>query len=273
MWRAPRLGDVEDSGGGFVTRMEYQNLEQRLVMTETRLLAAETQLRKNDQQMSEMMLQFAHIIPIVQSAQQNAQLRGEQASSRQQEGTGRDRSRTPAPARNSAGQLCAPMLDPNPDFTSVPTLEEFARENLLDDKCLEVLRTVAPEVQHYVLKSGPVDGRNPSAMVMGRIQKCTTEFGTAPVSSDMPRAALDSHVVDEFGKLHGLDEKCMGALRLQTPECQEAVITMGPVEGRNPNAMVMGRIAKFCQQRKGSSVSRHHAADSAGHNQQFYGYM
>lgn len=192
----------------------------------------------------------------------------------------RDRSRSPARLSNYQmlqKPLAAPVLQTLPKQqllgTSV-TVEEFAQENHLDDKCLEVLSNQTPEVQHYVISQGPAEGRNPSAMVMGRIAKCMSElgpvggygsgysgggcgtFGFSGVGGHSPGVAPQcgggggcgapfAAKVDAFCIENGIDEKCAEALRSQSVECQMLVVAQGPADGRNPSAMVTGRINKF----------------------------
>eukprot|EP00416_Gambierdiscus_australes_P043231 CAMPEP_0171101742 /NCGR_PEP_ID=MMETSP0766_2-20121228/55864_1 /TAXON_ID=439317 /ORGANISM="Gambierdiscus australes, Strain CAWD 149" /LENGTH=173 /DNA_ID=CAMNT_0011561867 /DNA_START=51 /DNA_END=572 /DNA_ORIENTATION=- len=140
------------------------------------------------------------------------------------------------------------------------SLSEFALNNGLDDKCVEALQSQSQEVQNHVISQGPVEGRNPSAMVMSRIAKSAHELmaqggghgASAAVSSYGGRGELtgsgeemDEDTLEEFILSNGLDEKAADSLRNQSPECQMAVISHGPADGRNSSAMVMGRIAKY----------------------------
>mmetsp|Transcript_118463 Transcript_118463/g.330458 ORF Transcript_118463/g.330458 Transcript_118463/m.330458 type:complete len:251 (+) Transcript_118463:24-776(+) len=161
----------------------------------------------------------------------------------------RERSRSPRPFAAVAAPKS--LLQPSahgPDTT--PT--EFAIANGLDDKCVEALSSQPPEVQQHVISQGPVEGRNPSAMVMGRIAKATSELmalGAASMSA-VATANLATRRdvqggVEDFIANNGLDEKCADSLRAQTIDCQLAVIGQGPADGRNSSAMVMGRIAKY----------------------------
>mmetsp|Transcript_88101 Transcript_88101/g.205016 ORF Transcript_88101/g.205016 Transcript_88101/m.205016 type:complete len:218 (+) Transcript_88101:97-750(+) len=166
-------------------------------------------------------------------------------------GAFRDRSRTPRSASASW----------QPDATGpLISLSEFALNNGLDDKCVEALQSQSQEVQNHVISQGPVEGRNPSAMVMSRIAKSAHELmaqggghgASAAVSSYGGRGELtgsgeemDEDTLEEFILSNGLDEKAADSLRNQSPECQMAVISHGPADGRNSSAMVMGRIAKY----------------------------
>jgi len=148
----------------------------------------------------------------------------------------RARSRSPRPPVSALSKQFLTM----PTAGADQSVEEFAEENNLDAKCLEVLLNQQPEVQQYVVSMGPAEGRNPSAMVMGRITKCTNEFLVRSVTD------VDSvgEKVEDFIVSNALDEKCADALRSQSLECQLVVISQGPAEGRNASAMVMGRISK-----------------------------
>jgi len=148
-----------------------------------------------------------------------------------------------------------PMMGRKPDLPTPPpgtvmqTTEEFAREMLLDERCFEVLVSQPHEVQQYVIGLGPVGGRNPSAQVMGRIAKASSEFNVKIDPDKMAEMTWQGgpieQRVEEFLVNNSLDDTCGEVLRKQTPECQAAVVSQGAVEGRNPNAMVMGRIRKF----------------------------
>eukprot|EP00413_Alexandrium_margalefii_P026170 CAMPEP_0204570160 /NCGR_PEP_ID=MMETSP0661-20131031/38158_1 /ASSEMBLY_ACC=CAM_ASM_000606 /TAXON_ID=109239 /ORGANISM="Alexandrium margalefi, Strain AMGDE01CS-322" /LENGTH=221 /DNA_ID=CAMNT_0051578329 /DNA_START=46 /DNA_END=711 /DNA_ORIENTATION=- len=167
----------------------------------------------------------------------------------------RDRSRSPRPI----AALAAPKIMQPPAHGPVMSLEEFIMNNGLDEKSSEALRSQTLEVQNHIVSQGPVEGRNPSAMVMGRIAKASSEFmamgaGAGPVGATASwhgqTASYTDHgelqqSLEEFIMTNGIDEKCAEALRGQPAECQAAVISLGAADGRNPSAMVMGRIAKY----------------------------
>merc|ERR1719291_871656 len=142
------------------------------------------------------------------------------------------------------------------------TAQEFAIANGLDEKCSEILVNCSPEVQQYVICQGPADGRNPSAMVMARIAKCSnatpgqavgvagglypmTLSGTPIAGAQMTTGVLMTgqgdipQKVEEFIVANSLDEKCAEAFRVQSQPCQVAVMNLGPAEGRNASAMIM----------------------------------
>mmetsp|Transcript_41710 Transcript_41710/g.110380 ORF Transcript_41710/g.110380 Transcript_41710/m.110380 type:complete len:250 (-) Transcript_41710:251-1000(-) len=152
------------------------------------------------------------------------------------------------------------------------SVQEFAQDNHLDGKCFGVLSNQSVEAQQYVMMKGPVEGRNPSAMVMSRIGKYISENGAvgAPTppglaggscggcgfgghgqeygyGSIVGNAMLNGvhEKVEAFCVDNGIDDKCSESLRSQSLECQINVIEQGPADGRNPSAMVMGRINKF----------------------------
>lgn len=154
----------------------------------------------------------------------------------------RDRSRSPRlPFRSRYSQPALPQPPKELYGTEDTTVEEFARQNRLDAKCVEALTSQSEEVQQYVMNQGPADGRNPSAMVMSRIAKCNSEYAS---SAFVPPASVGDEVED-FIAMHELDEKCGETLRQQSTDCQVAVLSQGAPEGRNSSAMVMGRISKF----------------------------
>ena len=178
----------------------------------------------------------------------------------------RERSRTPTPvitpayqrsaAANGYGKGHAPMAENRHghgglgreslesfDETEI-LVEDFAQANALDAKCKDALLSQAPEVQRAVVAQGPAEGRNPSAMVMGRIAKAQKDLGAF---GEVPMPPVDGLLdqLEGFIAENALDEMCAESLRNQSPECQAAVLNQGPASGRNASAMVMGRIAKF----------------------------
>merc|ERR1719162_1207182 len=101
----------------------------------------------------------------------------------------------------------APAPAPGTDYD----IESFIDFHALDEKCSEVLRSQTPEVQAYVIDQGPPEGRNTSAMVMGRIQKVCKELGSSQGGAGGGRFSNEptlADVIEDFGRDHGLDEKC-----------------------------------------------------------------
>ncbi|CAK0821274.1 unnamed protein product, partial [Prorocentrum cordatum] len=173
---------------------------------------------------------------------------------------GRDRSRTPAPgpppmqAPPPAPRHRPPQLAGASAVGDTAAVDEFAEANGLDDNCREALRQKPPDIQEQVIQQGPVDGRNPSAMVMARIAKLMSGGGggggggPVPVSGGFVGSESADDVaaqVDDFILANAVDDMCADTLRNQTIECQLAVLAKGRVEGRNVSAMIMGRIQKF----------------------------
>lgn len=124
------------------------------------------------------------------------------------------------------------------------SVEEFCSMNNLDPTCSEALASQPEEVQKAVIMQGKAEGRNPSAMVMGRIAKLSSG---PSLTRAIDKGDLENigEKIEEFIAMHTLDEKCADSLRSQAPECQAAVIAVGPADGRNPSAMIVGRIAKW----------------------------
>ncbi|CAJ1355401.1 unnamed protein product [Effrenium voratum] len=181
-----------------VSRQEHERLEERLARAEKAVMMQAGQIQELQAQVDALLLAPARAAPVVPSA------------------TFRERSRTPAPAYSLAMPIPAatPAVQPvasvfartrpaparRTGFDVVLTPEQFAEQNGLDEKCLEALLGQAPEVQDLVISQGPAEGRNPSAMVMGRIAKAMRESG-----SDMQQQ------VETFITENLLDEKCAEA--------------------------------------------------------------
>eukprot|EP00927_Polykrikos_kofoidii_P035832 TRINITY_DN30347_c0_g1_i1.p1 TRINITY_DN30347_c0_g1~~TRINITY_DN30347_c0_g1_i1.p1 ORF type:complete len:240 (+),score=37.54 TRINITY_DN30347_c0_g1_i1:56-775(+) len=232
----------------YVERSEYEALERRLIRAEQSLRTQDAQIKLLQARFDAIAMPPQHMSsmcrPPLVIAPSTAPLR--------------DRSRSPLPLpliRGVATHMQQPTISKpavvrQHQGTKIMSAEEFATMNDLDSKCSEALFNQPAEVQEYVIGMGPADGRNPSAMVMARIAKCTSEFSMGPGGHNTISAGLlqDLEIeerVEDFICDNSLDKKCADALRTQTPECQAAVISLGPAEGRNSSAMVVGRIAKF----------------------------
>merc|ERR1719468_1158230 len=103
------------------------------------------------------------------------------------------------------------MRQPPGTGVATQTVTEFALQSGIDEKCLEALMAQPEDVQNYVISQGPVEGRNPSAMVMSRIGKAggvSVDGGANQFSS--PRASMAwsgedlSPQVEEFINENGL---------------------------------------------------------------------
>mmetsp|Transcript_85529 Transcript_85529/g.151382 ORF Transcript_85529/g.151382 Transcript_85529/m.151382 type:complete len:232 (+) Transcript_85529:56-751(+) len=223
----------------YVSRSDYERLEWRLAQ-------AEQAIRKQDALIKGLQATF-EALELPPDPHQLAPW------SSYNGGGGRERSRTPMARPSERRPVAIPprrsLPEVEPAFDGEVSVEEFAAQNGLDEKCTEVLLQQSPEVQSYVIGLGPAEGRNPSAMVMGRITKASSiepasAGGGGKGGRDGGRGSLSTEVED-FIRDNGLDEKCSEALRKLDPEGQAAVINLGPAAGRNASAMVMGRLAKY----------------------------
>jgi len=127
-------------------------------------------------------------------------------------------------------------------------VQQFVQENDLDEKSSQALLFCPPDVQQQVLSQGPLEGRNPSAMVMGRIKRAMPHMAAPMHQQDfvfMANEQAGNLDVASFITDNQLDEKSSHALLSASPDCQMAVLEQGPAAGRNSSAMVMGRIRKF----------------------------
>merc|ERR1719386_335244 len=64
----------------------------------------------------------------------------------------------------------------SPGMAYMNPIEQFITDNQLDGKCREALECAPWPVQQAVVSQGPAAGRNPSAMVMGRIAKAVAQI-------------------------------------------------------------------------------------------------
>ncbi|CAK0895434.1 unnamed protein product, partial [Prorocentrum cordatum] len=137
-------------------------------------------------------------------------------------------------------------------------VERFLVSNQVDVSASQALRTAPPEVQRQVLADKPLQGcNNPSAVLMANIRRAMgvggvclgPAGGIAPSGGLGPGAAMPmapagglDDAVGQWAAHNGLDASAVGSLRTLPPELQQKVMDMGPVLGRSPSAIVMGRI-------------------------------
>eukprot|EP00442_Polarella_glacialis_P029061 CAMPEP_0115095696 /NCGR_PEP_ID=MMETSP0227-20121206/29223_1 /TAXON_ID=89957 /ORGANISM="Polarella glacialis, Strain CCMP 1383" /LENGTH=226 /DNA_ID=CAMNT_0002489171 /DNA_START=51 /DNA_END=731 /DNA_ORIENTATION=- len=212
------------------TAPDYSTLERRLRI-------AEQAIRQQDEQIRALQAAVDSLLPA--SNYFAAPSYGAEG------GYVRERSRTPRPVAPASTYVPARHPGPATSADGSASSESFALANGLDEKCLEVLLSQTPEVQRYVISMGPAEGRNPSAMVMGRITKATGDLGLATVGNAALPSGDVGQKVEDFIAANCLDEKCGELFRNAAPECQIAVMNLGGAEGRNPSAMVMGRMKKY----------------------------
>lgn len=225
-----------NDGSGWVSRQEFQALEARVNKAEQAIKLCHHQLQTQQTQ-KQALGQLRALVTAAKSGQLgNLGLGGSSRGLGDRAFPGpieRERSRTP---RSSAPKAVLSLPDDAPLF---PTVEEFAAQNGLDQKCVRTLMGQPIEVQMHIMGQGPLEGgSNPSAMVMSRIAKCLSEY-------QLPTTVATPDKVEEFIASNGLDEPVGMLLREQSDECKTAVLSLGPVDGRNPSAMVQGRIKKF----------------------------
>mmetsp|Transcript_100519 Transcript_100519/g.244486 ORF Transcript_100519/g.244486 Transcript_100519/m.244486 type:complete len:508 (-) Transcript_100519:128-1651(-) len=137
------------------------------------------------------------------------------------------RSRSP-PRRAPVAVQQAPPPPPLPYAAPAPpeAVEDFILEYGLDEKAAQALREVSPEQQSMIIDIELSNCRNPSAVVVSRIQ-CL----------GVPTNHVESYI-QEFG----LDDKCAAELRALSPIEQQQVIEARPSNARNPSAVVISRI-------------------------------
>jgi hypothetical protein len=202
---------------GFVSRADYAKLEQKVVMVEQKL-------RQQELVTNELVQRLTSVL----SGAVDANGGGYQAKGYARERTPR-RQKPPLPA-----------VDPS----TVPSVEVFAVQNDLDERCTENLMSQPVEVQNFVMSQGPASGTNPSAMIVGRIAKCSREFDISASMSEENIGAICSKL-EEFIAAHLLDDTIANALRSAPQACQVAVMSLGQANGRNPSAMIAARMGKW----------------------------
>jgi hypothetical protein len=235
---------MQMQGQGFVTKLEYHVLEQRVIRAEQLIRAQNEQIKTLKERLDYLNTgvdvasqQSALTMQLMRAGvgAMGAGAMGAGAYGAAVAPTGRDASRTP---RGPMGTK--PPLPVCVDPSQLPSLEEFGAQNMLDSKCIENMRSQPIEVQQFVIGRGPAEGTNPSAMITARIAKCAAEYSIGENSSgDI------INKVEELIATCSLDENVANALRGLKTDGQMAVLSLGPAGGTNPSAMVQARIAKW----------------------------
>lgn len=133
----------------------------------------------------------------------------------------------------------------------------FLTENGIDQDAETKLRQQPPQVQQAVVKEGPCTGRNPSAILFSRIRRISEQIGSGGRTlwyGDRP-PPVEVHPADiaKFVSDNGLDEYAEQKLKGCAPHIQQACIVEGPVTGRNPNAVFIGRIKRVLETHGGGT--------------------
>jgi len=221
------------AAGGFVSRAEYNRLEERVVRAEQLIRAQNEQIKKLTQQAGEWSMQYMGAMG----------MGGMGAMGMGAMGMGAMGGRAGVRERTPRGNINKPPLPVPVNPAALQSLEEFIVENGLDEKCGENLRSQPLEVQQFVIGRGPAEGTNPSAMITARIAKCVQEYSIGDTGGDL------GSKLEEFIAQNTLDAQVAQNLRESSTACQYAVLSLGPATGKNPSAMVQGRIAKFVRGR------------------------
>jgi len=163
-------------------------------------------------------------------------------------------------ARNPSAALLARVRDAQAgstasrgDSRSDPAVEQFLRENPVDQLAQGRFRECTPEVQKLVMDQGVNTARNPSSALLARIkeaQQQVAQGGGHRASSYAPSYSRGGggggggNDVEHFiATNEGLDDRAADALRRASPALQDAVIRRGPLTGtRNPSAALLSRL-------------------------------
>eukprot|EP00927_Polykrikos_kofoidii_P023395 TRINITY_DN21582_c0_g1_i2.p1 TRINITY_DN21582_c0_g1~~TRINITY_DN21582_c0_g1_i2.p1 ORF type:complete len:407 (+),score=78.25 TRINITY_DN21582_c0_g1_i2:79-1221(+) len=106
-------------------------------------------------------------------------------------------------------------------------VESFILGEWVDEDAANALRAQSPEIAAAVIALGPLQGENPSALIMSRIKECINK-------------EYDGTDIDGFLAL--VDDRARQCLT----DCSQAVIDhvmeQGPLNGANPSAILMARL-------------------------------
>mmetsp|Transcript_43472 Transcript_43472/g.81635 ORF Transcript_43472/g.81635 Transcript_43472/m.81635 type:complete len:499 (+) Transcript_43472:63-1559(+) len=138
----------------------------------------------------------------------------------------------------------------NGNFREPSPMSRFVSENFLDFNAEQKLREQPRDIQKLVLEEGPLTGRNPSAVLSGRIRRIQEGGGKGGISRREEFEAVDNgedDALSQFIRENSLDANARQKLHDQTPDVQQLVIEEGPLTGRNPSAVLSGRIRRILE--------------------------
>eukprot|EP00927_Polykrikos_kofoidii_P000047 TRINITY_DN10021_c0_g2_i1.p1 TRINITY_DN10021_c0_g2~~TRINITY_DN10021_c0_g2_i1.p1 ORF type:complete len:1886 (-),score=379.42 TRINITY_DN10021_c0_g2_i1:126-5783(-) len=127
-------------------------------------------------------------------------------------------------------------------------VEEFIKENKIDDVAARALLEAGPGAQRSVLgRGGLTDCRNPSAVCLARLREAKIMQAMKPSEPTPPPSLNKETIAEEIEKFlerNTVDLRAASALRAETPATQRAVLDRGDLHDcQNPSAALMGRIS------------------------------
>jgi len=138
-----------------------------------------------------------------------------------------------------------PRSDSEEKPPTAEEVDEFLKNNKVDERASQDLRECPPEVQQKVLNRGDLtSARNPSAAVLVRIRDARVESTSR--SSAPPGRAMglpSSAEIREYLESNRVDSAGASALRSCSPTMKRAVINSGSLEGApDPTAALLAKI-------------------------------
>jgi len=130
-------------------------------------------------------------------------------------------------------------------------VEAYISRSGVDETAAQALRELEPDLQQQIIEKEMSNCRNPSAVLLSRIERARMEAGGTKSRSRSPRRggsgpSVSSDDVEAFIAMHGLDDRVSAELRSQTPSVQQQVLQDCDLESaRNPSAVVFSRISSI----------------------------
>eukprot|EP00931_Biecheleriopsis_adriatica_P065498 TRINITY_DN40019_c0_g1_i1.p1 TRINITY_DN40019_c0_g1~~TRINITY_DN40019_c0_g1_i1.p1 ORF type:complete len:1136 (+),score=222.43 TRINITY_DN40019_c0_g1_i1:72-3479(+) len=122
-------------------------------------------------------------------------------------------------------------------------VENFVRDNNVDQGAAEKLRSCPPEVQVAAIEKSVATARNPSSALLGRIKDLMAGQPPAGRSSAAPSLGSLRNRVEDFLAANNVDDQAAQALRELAPAQQEVVLAEGDLRtARSPSAVLLSRI-------------------------------
>lgn len=132
-----------------------------------------------------------------------------------------------------------PRLEDTSGLDTATLVEEYLKNEGIDEKASEYMRSSTEEVQRAVLAQGTLAGmRSPSGALTSRIRAAEQQLWKLPDNTKLCEA------VEQFlNQEEGIDEQAADYLRKSSPMVQRAVLEQGGLNGaRSPSGALTSRI-------------------------------
>lgn len=139
--------------------------------------------------------------------------------------------------------------DRDPDLEA--EVDIYLTDHGVDEKATLALKALSPELQKEIVSTPITNCRNPSAVLLSRIERIRTAAAASNATAGSMEESWDevpsqlAMAVDTYLMDNGVDEKASSALRGLAPELQQEIIRTEMSNCRNPSAVLLSRVERI----------------------------